>query len=35
MRHENMFTFGGDSDNEDNKGAAFADRMLIMQHNFA
>ncbi|KAL3418809.1 GATA zinc finger [Phlyctema vagabunda] len=33
--HENMFTFGGDSDNEDDEGAAFADRTLMMQHDFA
>ncbi|KAK2626461.1 hypothetical protein QTJ16_003636 [Diplocarpon rosae] len=34
--HENMFTFGGDSDNEDEDGTAFADRTLMMQpHDFA
>jgi GATA-binding protein len=33
--HENMFHFGGDSDNEDDEGAAFADRMLLMQHDFS
>ncbi|KUJ23425.1 uncharacterized protein LY89DRAFT_573562 [Mollisia scopiformis] len=33
--HENVFTFGGDSDNEDEEGAAFADRTLMMQHDFA
>ncbi|RDL37013.1 Glucocorticoid receptor-like (DNA-binding) [Venustampulla echinocandica] len=31
---ENMFTFGADSDNEDEEGAAFADRTLIMQNDF-
>lgn len=35
MGHENMFTFGGDSDGEDDEGAAFADRTLMMQHDFA
>lgn len=35
MSHENMFAFGGDSDNEDEEGAAFADRTLMMQHEFA
>ena len=35
MGHENMFSFGGDSDNEDEEGAAFADRTLMMQHEFA
>lgn len=35
MGHENIFTFGGDSDNEDDEGAAFADRTLMMQHDFA
>jgi GATA-binding protein len=35
MGHENMFTFGGDSDGEDDEGAAFADRTLMMQHEFA
>ena len=29
-----MFSFGGDSDNEDEEGAAFADRTLMMQHEF-
>jgi GATA-binding protein len=33
--HEHMFSFGADSDNEDDEGAAFADRTLIMQHEFA
>ncbi|RDW79936.1 putative nitrogen regulatory protein areA [Coleophoma cylindrospora] len=35
MGQENMFSFGGDSDNEDDDGAAFADRALMMQHDFA
>ncbi|TAQ88707.1 hypothetical protein B7494_g2957 [Chlorociboria aeruginascens] len=35
MGHENIFTFGGDSDNEDDEGAAFADRTLMMQHDFS
>ena len=35
MGHENVFSFGGDSDNEDDEGAAFADRTLMMQHDFA
>jgi GATA-binding protein len=35
MGHDNMFSFGGDSDNEDEEGAAFADRTLLMQHDFA
>ncbi|KAG9248664.1 hypothetical protein BJ878DRAFT_538130 [Calycina marina] len=34
LGHENMFSFGGDSDGED-EGAAFADRTLMMQHDFA
>jgi len=34
MTHENMFTFGGDSDNEDEEGAAFADRTLMISHDF-
>lgn len=33
--HDNMFSFGADSDNEDEEGAAFADRTLVMQHEFA
>lgn len=28
--HENMFSFGGDSDGEEDEGAAFADRTLLM-----
>ncbi|CAG8978675.1 hypothetical protein HYALB_00004657 [Hymenoscyphus albidus] len=35
MGHENMFSFGADSDNEEDEGAAFADRTLMMQHDFA
>ncbi|KAF4618049.1 hypothetical protein G7Y89_g14998 [Cudoniella acicularis] len=35
LGHENMFSFGADSDNEDEEGAAFADRTLMMQHEFA
>ncbi|PQE05016.1 nitrogen regulatory area protein [Rutstroemia sp. NJR-2017a BBW] len=34
MGQENMFTFGADSDNEDDEGTAFADRTLMMQHDF-
>ena len=34
MGHENMFHFGGDSDGEDDEGAAFADRTM-MQNDFA
>ncbi|KAJ8067394.1 hypothetical protein OCU04_004746 [Sclerotinia nivalis] len=33
--HENMFSFGGDSDNEDDESQAFADRTLMLQHDFA
>ena len=35
MGRDNIFSFGGDSDNEDEEGAAFADRTLMMQHEFA
>jgi GATA-binding protein len=35
MGHENMFTFGADSDNEDEEGTAFADRTLVMQNDFS
>lgn len=35
INHENMFTFGGDSDNEDDEGTAFADRTLVMQSDFS
>ncbi|KAK7757647.1 Sodium- and chloride-dependent GABA transporter 1 [Diatrype stigma] len=31
MAHESMFTFGADSDNEDEEGGAFADRNMGMQ----
>lgn len=34
LGHENMFSFGGDSDGEDEEGAAFADRTLMMHHEF-
>ncbi|KAH8597817.1 hypothetical protein B0O99DRAFT_592371 [Bisporella sp. PMI_857] len=30
----NMFSFGGESDNEDDEGAAFADRTLMIGHDF-
>ncbi|KAI1870719.1 uncharacterized protein JN550_004865 [Neoarthrinium moseri] len=32
---ENMFTFGADSDNEDDDGGAFPDRNLGMHHSFS
>ncbi|KAH9203452.1 hypothetical protein DL95DRAFT_529643 [Leptodontidium sp. 2 PMI_412] len=35
MSHENMFSSGGNSDNEDEQGTAFADRTLIMQPELA
>jgi GATA-binding protein, other eukaryote len=35
ISHENMFTFGADSDNEDDEGTAFADRTLVMQNDFS
>ncbi|KAI0130270.1 GATA zinc finger protein [Xylariales sp. AK1849] len=35
MMQENMFTFGADSDNEDDDGGAFPDRNLGMQHGFS
>ncbi|RFU32619.1 hypothetical protein B7463_g3748, partial [Scytalidium lignicola] len=35
LGNDNMFSFGGDSDNEDEEGTAFADRTLMMQHDFA
>lgn len=34
MGQENIFTFGGDSDNEDDEGTAFADRTLMMQNDY-
>ncbi|KAL5330997.1 hypothetical protein ACEPPN_000524 [Leptodophora sp. 'Broadleaf-Isolate-01'] len=33
--HENMFSYGGDSDNDDEQGTAYADRTLIMQPELA
>lgn len=35
MMQENMFTFGADSDNEDDDGGAFPDRNLGMHHGFS
>lgn len=35
MSHENMFSFGGDSDNDDDESQAFADRTLMLQNDFA
>lgn len=35
MHQENMFSFGGDSDGEDDDGAAFSDRNLMMQHDYS
>lgn len=35
MGHENMFSFGADSDGDEEEGGAFADRTLMMQHEFA
>ncbi|KAI9729499.1 MAG: hypothetical protein M1818_008499 [Claussenomyces sp. TS43310] len=32
---ENMFTFGGDSDGEDDDGAAFADRTMMLQGDYS
>jgi GATA-binding protein len=34
-RHENMFSFGADSDNEDDEGGAFPDRTMPMQAEFS
>jgi GATA-binding protein len=34
-RHENMFTFGGDSDNEDEDGGAFPDRTMPPQAEYS
>ncbi|KAI9817584.1 MAG: hypothetical protein M1827_001196 [Pycnora praestabilis] len=34
-RNENMFTFGGDSDNEDEENASFADRTVMMPSEFS
>jgi GATA-binding protein len=33
--HDNMFSFGADSDGEDDEGAAFADRTLMMQQDYS
>ena len=33
-RHENMFTFGGDSDNEDEDPSTFGDRSMMMQTDY-
>jgi GATA-binding protein len=35
QHHENMFSFGGDSDGEDDEGTAFADRTLMMQQDYS
>lgn len=35
MHADNMFSFGADSDNEDDEAAAFADRTMMMQHDFS
>jgi GATA-binding protein len=35
VRSENMFSFGADSDNEDDDGAAFADRAMMMQTDYS
>ena len=34
-RHENMFTFGGDSDGEEEDGGAFADRTMPAQSDYS
>ncbi|KAI9879334.1 MAG: hypothetical protein M1830_008794 [Pleopsidium flavum] len=34
-RHENVFSFGADSDNEDDEGAAFADRTMVMHTDYS
>lgn len=34
-RHDNMFTFGGDSDNEDEDGNSFSDQNLMMPHAYS
>ncbi|ESZ98449.1 hypothetical protein SBOR_1111 [Sclerotinia borealis F-4128] len=31
---DNMFSFGGDSDNDDDESQVFADRALMLQHDF-
>ncbi|CAJ2503443.1 Uu.00g108370.m01.CDS01 [Anthostomella pinea] len=35
MMHESMFTFGADSDNEDEEGSAFADRNMGVHQGFS
>ena len=35
LGQENMFSFGGDSDNEDEDGGAFADRNLVLSGDFS
>ncbi|KAJ3568293.1 hypothetical protein NPX13_g6472 [Xylaria arbuscula] len=35
MMHDNMFSFGGDSDNEDDDGGAFADRNMSMHQDIS
>jgi GATA-binding protein len=35
LRHENMFTFGADSDAEDEDGGAFPDRTMPTQNDFS
>ncbi|KAK5627065.1 hypothetical protein RRF57_002780 [Xylaria bambusicola] len=35
MMHENIFSFGGDSDNEDDDGGAFADRNMSMHQDIS
>lgn len=34
-QHENMFSFGADSDNEDDEGGAFPDRTMPMQADYS
>lgn len=34
-RHENIFSFGADSDNEDDEGGAFPDRTMPMQADYS
>jgi GATA-binding protein len=33
--HDNVFSFGGDSDGEDDEGTAFADRTLMLQNDYS
>jgi len=35
QRHDNMFTFGGDSDNEDDDGMQFSDPSLMMPQSYS